>query len=131
MTKNIQALGPLQEKWLTVLESELLKQASHYLCVIQDDGADLAFCCLGVAEHFVMHRPYDVAGGRLYYQADGDVVDSVLTGRTMEEMKFRESNGDGGTGKSCLAAMNDKGIPFKEIAATVRRDPSVFFTGPA
>lgn len=53
----------------------------------------------------------------------------------MDQLAFRGPEGnaaseDGRYMGQALAYLNDRGVPFTEIAAIIRRDPSVYFKEP-
>ncbi len=122
--KSTQPLGPFQLEWLEALESGKFEQGSDFL-----RSADDKFCCLGVAcelsgvKAVLMNRSgitrYEYLGERHY-----------LPKEIVDKLKFRDNDGSGGLSRS-IAQLNDEGKTFKEIAATVRANPSKYFTAPA
>ena len=133
-------LTEAQERWLTALESGSYEKAHGTLRV------DDRFCCLGVAcdlydsSRWKTHRKLlgyqgaDVFRGETlppdvseYYGIIGEAGDihqhalepgdvSAIAGRT--GMAGRDMT---------LAAMNDGGYTFREIAAIIRKTPDAFF----
>lgn len=111
-----QELGPLQTKWVELLESGDYEQGVGRLR-IKDK-----YCCLGLAQVIVCKVPTDSAG-------QGSLSEEVV-----DKMKFRDINGGPRSidSRDYLTTMNDQlRKTFKEIASVVREDPSDYFTEPA
>ena len=105
-----------QEKWLTALESGEYKQITGLLF-----GRG-GFCCLGVG---------CVALGMESVEIDGvgDLGCSIETRMIESRLKLRTRNGGsrGEIAVSLIGLNDDCDFDFKEIAAVIRDDPSVYF----
>lgn len=114
-----------QETWVTALESGEYKQGTNgWLC---DDGR---FSCFGVACQVLLgdadseiQGGIRVWGGRVVAAADAVVERLGLNdaGGALECAVLH--------GFSDLAAANDAGVTFKEIAAFIRAHPEAVFSG--
>ena len=131
-TKKIQPLGPLQKKWLKELESGKYKQTRNYL------HNSKGFCCLGIACEIVLGMKPKTKDGFGSFVFGAQNLNTELPPTAIRKMKFRSSKGKTKDDdyKKDLASLNDgldleKKKSFKEIAAIVRKDPSVYFTAPA
>lgn len=131
MSAKKQPLGPLQEKWLKMLESGKYKQGE----VLLYDGN--AYDALGVACLAMGLKLTKPRGDNYCYTFDGR--DCGLP-YSMRQMKFRSPWGhsleSGPLMGLSIAALNDgtneiAPRTFKQIAAIVRRDPRQFFKGAA
>ena len=114
-------LGPLQNKWLGLLESNLYWQGSGKLCRIVDN--DCHFCCLGLLVDQVLKihgelENYLKRPSRYTYHS----LASVLPHEARSRIKMTEK------GQSLLIKMNDsERKSFKEIASAIRKRPQSFF----
>lgn len=134
-TKKKFNLGPLQKKWLALLEGGLVKQTRENLCVINRLG-NKKYCCLGVAADLVLHRNVTFEGEIGFI--DGDEASLIKYRDIGMRGKFGElsaSNteipkdayaGDCEKNPS-LANLNDNGWSFKGIAKFVRENPEAVF----
>lgn len=124
---GVQPLGPNQTSWLKELESGQYQQGRGFLCQRAEDGSAPAYCCLGVACHnFVIQAtdncgiinylgesckaPYPVVAALGLYTADG-------------HPKYY-------MGPSLVALNDHDKLSFAEIAARIRKDPSMYFSEP-
>jgi hypothetical protein len=136
--------GPLQRKWLRLLESGKLRQAKATLH--RKGRGTESFCCLGVAECKVVKNKgietfaIDENNKRMKLIAYGSYKNTeALTLGTARKMKFRDTLGRptipykdyDDANYDSLADMNDKGKSFKKIAAAVRKHPEWYFKAPA
>jgi len=104
-----------QEKWLTALESGEYKKITGLLF---DRGG---FCCLGVGCVALGMESVEISGCE-------DLGYSIKTRAIENRLKLRSYEGEGSGDVSCLAQLNDEnGLTFKQIAAVIRDDPSVYF----
>lgn len=134
--KKKQQLGPLQEEWLRCLESGEFKQTKGLLCGNPDSKGVCRNCCLGVA--CVVAEVNDVGIDATWSTLTGvwswDTNSGFLPPKVIQAMGFNNRRG-GLTiefdGYLSLAAANDGGVTFAEIAAFVRKHPEAVFTGPA
>ena len=110
---RVQALGPRQEAWLTALESGDYEQTAVVLC------HEESYCCLGVACELMGDL---LERAHLHY--NGEL--SLLPREARDYYGFRDHLGSASDGESC-ADMNDAGLLFAEIAATIRADPGNYF----
>lgn len=123
----IPGLGPLQTKWVLELESDKHKQGEGNL----RDGD--AYCCLGVACEFVLgikpekalHPQEDTL-----YAFEGCTIYMPATG--VKQLGLSSIFGNPYTkantnNKYALAALNDHGKTFKEIAQILRDNPKDYF----
>ena len=112
-------LGPLQQEWVDALRSGQYQQCANKLT---DDAG--RYCCLGVMEL--------LSEGSVHY---GDVPYSAVARR----YGLRGVNGPFLTSpevreylwvaqESCLAALNDAGWSFTEIADFIEKFPEAIFT---
>jgi hypothetical protein len=133
--KELQQLGPLQEKWMEELESGNHQQTRRALF----DGT--GYCCLGIGARFVLGiRPICDKSGRYTFGENGrtglekDYKKLGLytpTGGQYEPRRFHRSLAilnDGIAGGYSASEVCSK--TFKDIAAIIRSDPSVYFTEP-
>jgi len=106
-----------QEKWLTALESGEYKQCRSML----SDGA--GFCCLGVACDVLGVDREEIRGTYLSHSAE--------TREVRRRLRLHHFDGDSNIRLSTeysLAELNDdESSTFKEIAAVIRKNPSVYF----
>ena len=104
-----------QEKWLTALESGEYKQCRSRL----SDGA--GFCCLGVGCVVLGMKESEIAGAK-------GLLHSKKTRDILSRLRLRSSCGAGIKGNSALDRLNDwERLTLKQIAAVIRKDPSVYF----
>lgn len=109
----------LKEKWVKALRSGEFKQGKDYLCAEQDDGTH-AFCCLGVLACVMGKKP-----------------ERLISKSHLNEVRMAKPSGLGSWGSGCydnedpethyttqrkLAAMNDNGDSFKQIANWISRN---------
>ena len=131
----MQALGPNQELWLKDLETTEVPQEKEYLSVEDKNGNLIGDCCLGRAckvfglfpnkkeEHI---DPLKII---VFFNNCSQQCPLVI----VEKLKFYSCTGSSNDsiGDHCLVILNDTGKTFKEIAAIIRKDPSVYFSEPA
>ena len=123
-------INEFAEKWLKALESGKYEQGKGFLAV----GGK--FCCLGVAEELA-GTPWEVFSecrGRIYHNK-GDNERFMLTSSTQKKLGRINKVGriadplyvSEKVEKESLADAHDAGAPFKQIAATLRKQPELFF----
>jgi hypothetical protein len=132
-------LTEIQEKWLKALESGEYKQCTEALF----DGT--GYCCLGVADVVCLGRTFTRSTDHsCFFDNNGNtrVLDSVgaemlgiettsgwITEVLQEEFyEAIRAAGYLGQYKSSLAAYNDDGATFAQIAAAIRKVPGAVFT---
>lgn len=123
----------LREEWLQALESDEYQQGEGNLCYKDH------YCCLGVAcEILVRHnllrrRVHDDFGGRtqygpIYGEVEGDWRGDILPPSARGLLGLRSDSGASQNHRvRSLLAMNDDGVPFTEIAATIRVNMDLYF----
>lgn len=126
----MQELGPNQELWLQALESGEYKQGFDALCRVYPDGT-VEYCCLGVANELfseeVIELVTEFSGSSI--KGWGDEYD-LATNDTVEILKLYDNSGRGRSVFKTLVQRNDNGESFIEIAASIRKDPSMYFKEP-
>lgn len=126
----MQELGPNQELWLQALESGEYKQGFDALCRVYPDGT-VEYCCLGVANELfsaeVIESEMEFSGSSI--KGWGDEYD-LATNDTVEILKLYDNSGRGRSVFKTLVQRNDNGESFIEIAASIRKDPSMYFKEP-
>lgn len=125
-------LGPLQRKWVKLLESGHYLQGKGHLCRINytsryPEGI-CAFCCLGLAADQVLKVKPE---GQDELVGHGDVRQLThysyhLSGAWLSE-KCRTKLGLTLHGQTKLAEMNDGGKMFKTIAKEIKSNPEKYF----
>ena len=138
-----QKLTEAQEQWLTALETSTINGKpigqTKYFLWNQLEGLDYkSYCCLGVATQLfdpdsenLLSTQSEVASDANYasdkttetlglYSREGDPKALWLYYRERGPKPFSFSD-------KPLANLNDTGKTFKEIAAIIRDDPSVYF----
>jgi len=129
--KPKQKLGPNQRKWLIDLETTKAKQASGVL-----NNGNGGYCCLGRACVALGFKAYIGSGwdeGAMFYGKRGDAQEFSLPEEVKDLLAVYNSDGKSRlTFKPDLIELNDEErLTFKEIAAVIREDPSVYFKKPA
>ena len=103
-------LGPIQKQWVAALRSGEYPQGRNFMV------CNGKYCCLGVAT-----KCFGLDHDRFY-----------LTNKSWESLGLRDSDGAFahtlGTKHVSLARMNDRGIPFAEIADYIEQNPGLVFT---
>lgn len=103
------------QEWVEALESDKYQQGVGYLC------SEGKYCCLGVACE-VAKLPFTISEDLKYYFEDCKTITnenplhSLLKDKGEIPTLFYR-----GQDHSCLATLNDRGIPFKDIAIIVRK----------
>lgn len=97
----------LMEKWIVALRSGDYKQGTDSLCQYDEDGNAVAFCCLGVLQNIEPRIGEQVAQG----MGEGD---ELLDEDSLK--KFLGVDKYDGFVQGHYADMNDRGVPFSEIA---------------
>lgn len=122
----LQPLGELQEKWLQSLEQHPERQMVRRLGQKSEDGSYSA-CCLGEA---------GLIAGVCEWRG------SVLFNSTSGSQAFLDHNAYMAIGlynalgnpkdaqRVSLSHLNDNGTTWPEIAALIRKDPSMYFSEP-
>ncbi len=138
-------LTELQEKWLAELESGKHKQAKRYLF----DGC--GYCCLGVACRFVfgIEPSAKEHSDKKWFQTESNVLPHPISnelglfssaGDLRQDLRqiFKEViekegffNPNSVYSPISLAAYNDTGATFAQIAAAIRKLPEAVFNNPA
>lgn len=103
---------PLQGAWLEALESGKYKQGEGYLV------ADGGFCCLGLATHLVNPEHESLTPNELEPQVS---VGEMTSDDINEKYNFVAGHLEN------LAARNDSGESFEEIARHIRANPERYF----
>lgn len=135
-TKKKFNFGPLQKKWLALLETGKLKQVRDQLCHIDEMTNEKSYCCLGVAADLVLHRKISCKDG--VGAADGDelglqkykslgLYSEFGEIRGLRESDFPRMSGDLDDIPS-LSNLNDGGVSFKRIANFIRKYPEAVFS---
>ena len=123
-----QLLGPNQEKWLKVLESDRYKQVQNFLSIPNKGN-----CCLGVACRIFLGKPtgINVVDDELnvyhWDSEDTNAPDAVVKKLAIYD---REGSNSKGCFDRALTALNDSGHSFKQIAAIIRENPGEYFSEP-
>jgi hypothetical protein len=121
---ELQPIGPQQTKFLEALESGLYLQGKGELHVLQESGI-MGHCCLGVAdivcdlketEQTTLHNTYEKLG---LYSRSGDPSYGRESIKPSRKYYMLTEYNDGAFG---LPART-----HKEIAALIRKDPSIYF----
>lgn len=105
-------LGPIQKQWVAALRSGEYPQGRSFMV------CNGKYCCLGVAA-----KCFGLDHDRFY-----------LTNKSWELLGLRDSDGALAiadifeTPHVSLARMNDKGVPFAEIADYIEQNPDLVFT---
>ena len=125
-----QELGPLQKKWIEWLRANPDKQTTGQL------RRGNSFCCLGVAEKICGRTPGTKKGEASHW--------GTLSDEVQYKMQFHDVSGEfvskkgklifhklKGVAIGDLAAFNDEGGTFAQIADYVEKYPHRVFKGPA
>lgn len=128
-----------QESWLRDLETTDEPQTRGYLHRLvegEDDRGNIikpGWCCLGracVAVGFnLLEDVYEYAVFPLQIDYEGEIAPKEVC----QKLRLRDSTGAlyfSWSGYDCLAAANDDGVTFKEIAAYIRANPWKVFLPP-
>lgn len=126
-------IGPLQEQWLQSLEQHPERQMYYWLGR-QQEGGDYKACCLGEAG--LVSGVCEWKNGKLCVKKEyvknspeGDRdYERTLNYDSHKVIGFRDEGGSNRDGTKQLFNMNDENIPWPEIAAIIRKDPSDWFT---
>lgn len=125
----------LREEWLQALESGEYQQGVNNLC--RDDH----YCCLGIAceilfKHGLLARRTCSSNNRLMYGPVNEEIGNgfnswrgdILPERARVALGLRSQSGASrGHCVRSLLAMNDDGVPFTAIAATIRANMDLYF----
>jgi len=120
-------IGPNQKRWLEALRSGEYRQVRGYLHTAN------GFCCLGVA--CTLFKPEDIHAVQahgytietLRYEANVAVAPNfVIDALALYGDMGNRGDGDGPS----LAAHNDEGKSFADIADLIEADPHMFFKEP-
>ena len=125
--------GPLQRKWLRLLESGEYMQGKNALCQISygnhyPDGI-CKFCCLGLAADQVLKiKPKKL----LAYHYNHKIKEKHVSNSYQKEESFlskeaRRKLGLTIDGQQQLAQLNDNGKTFKAIAKEIKDNPEEYF----
>lgn len=102
-----------KDRWVKALRSGRYKQGGGRLCEVKKDGTK-TYCCLGVLESVVTHRPVG-AQGYLRRRSAALGVQSKRIDKNAQSM---------------LASLNDsKGMSFDQIADVIHSTPLSILTG--
>lgn len=121
-----QPLGPNQERWLRELETTDKKQGKKLL-----RSKDDKYCCLGVGCELIGLTPKAPTEDGYMYGADED--EWVAPDELIENLGLHDCCGYAKhpfEHRQDIAGLNDTGKTFKEIAAIIRADPSMYFREP-
>lgn len=126
----MQELGPNQTKWLEALESGEYKQGFNALCRVYPDGT-VEYCCLGVANELFSKKQTKIKDCSNGYVKGWDDDFAFAAKDTTRKLALYSKEGHDKTGSGVTIAMkNDDEKTFKEIAAMIRENPSVYFKEP-
>lgn len=124
---GLQPLGINQTSWLKALESDKYKQGRGLLCSFLNDNGDAEFCCLGVAcDNFAIR--FTEENGIVQYL--GEVAKAPHIISTILALHSKHGDTKDYTGPSLIDLNDVERLSFKEIAAIIRKDPSVYFSEP-
>lgn len=112
----------IKENWVAALESGDYEQGVSLLAY--EDGESMKYCCLGVLCELAVEAGVaikrkvgnTVTYGDNEYDATLPPVVMFWAGIEQEEGQFTDRLGD----NKYLAALNDDGMPFTEIAGIIR-----------
>lgn len=132
-----------QEQWLAALESGRHKQCTQTL----HDGT--GYCCLGLAELVCFSRTFTEYPTGFWIESEGYLESSEMLPPDFKSLGLRDEKGDLDKGHlrnfeialenagysvqqiedrpHCLAAFNDDGATFAQIAAAIRAVPEAVF----
>lgn len=134
-------LGPNQKLWLADLRSGRFKQGSGKLCVVEDDGSK-AYCCLGLGCERALgpgqpHPHKDLDRIKVWYGSSQNYpkTEGMYCGSALPPDEFWRDwlglhNQNGNPEQinlDALTTMNDRGVPFPEIADIVEANPEAYF----
>jgi hypothetical protein len=132
---------PEQELWLSTLETTEIPQATNVL----EDICTGGMCCLGIGSSLFLAETRETRHGHVYYGEDAP-DDTEAPIELVERLHLRGNSGEvaldylplevkqalpeirPGMYRSALAAFNDHGWTFKQIAAFCRAHPKAVFT---
>ena len=103
-------------KWIKALRSGKFKQGKNALCTVE--GKTAKYCCLGVLCH-ILKTPYtkNEGGFKEYEGNDGSLPKSI-----MKKCNIDDDFGCYFGGVESLAALNDNGKSFKQIADVIEQN---------
>lgn len=117
-------LNPNVEKWLEALESGEYEQGRTYLHT-KENGVE-EYCCLGVACEVAqangIELKVEVENGAFYYDGSSAFLPHVVQEWVRLAFSDGSPNDDYYSTLSSLTSMNDKGVPFREIAQYIREN---------
>lgn len=134
-------LNTAQETWLAALESDEYEQGKERLKVIDPSTGNATYCCLGVACKLFIDSGGDLTerpgygGDHVLFNGEGAIAPEPV----MEWLSLFDAEGFNvhadfgglltkqGNKVTALTAANDAGMSFKDIAATIRKQPEMFF----
>ncbi|MBO6542341.1 MAG: hypothetical protein JJ939_11500 [Alphaproteobacteria bacterium] len=122
-----QPLGPNQERWLRELETTDKKQGKKVLRSKDDE-----YCCLGIGCELIGLEP-QTTNALCCYSYGANWYDELAPTELIEYLGLYTYWGSprrDDKGAEDIASMNDHGKTFKEIAAIIRADPSMYFSEP-
>lgn len=129
MAQQKQALGPNQTAWLEALESGLYSQGQGYLKTAR------GYCCLGVACEVLLGAP--TGSNKTLHDETCATWNGSFGYPPIQIVEMLGLYDERGTPSRiegvpfALTDLNDNcEKTFKEIAATVRNDPSMYFKEP-
>lgn len=120
-------LGPIQKKWVETLRKYPERQNKGSLGKIDRKTGEIKACCLGQGllvahEMLCMKMPVNIYG---FILDSSDNAFSLFSSKDL--LGLRDSGGDFGDGRDCLANMNDGGIPWAKIADIIEERASELF----
>jgi hypothetical protein len=129
-------LGPLQKKWLSLLDGGKVKQTTGQLCSIDEETGKKRYCCLGVAADLVLRRKMVCEDG--VGSADGEDMSLAKYKKLGLRSEFglldspdvvipKDAHTEDDYTNPCLANLNDNGWSFKKIAKFIRKNPKAVF----
>ena len=124
---GVQPLGINQTSWLKALESGKYRQGKLFLCSFLNETGEAKFCCLGVAcDNFAIH--FIEERGIVRYLGESCKAPASVVG--ILALYTRSGDTKDYKGPSLTYLNDTAGLSFREIAAIIRKDPSVYFSEP-
>lgn len=112
-------LGPNQQRWVDALRSGQFKQGRHYLHCTN------GFCCLGVAASLFCDAPVAHDAKGVIWAYDQNLSTAPL--KVVQTLDLYDDLGSFLDSTPSLAALNDAGVPFSEIADLIEAKAHLLF----
>ena len=127
-------MNEIQEKCLQALKSGEYKQQAGSL-----GNVNKGYCCLGVFG-LIAGTCEEAENGDIYEKEDDGSFENLI--RSYKQLGLRDENGTiskpseeqlkimfvGGEKRGSLVELNDRNVPFSEIARLIRLNPKAVFT---